>query len=332
MKYNPALDGLRAVAIILVLACHTAGFALPGGWIGVDVFFVLSGYLITSILMRELMESGRIDMGRFYARRALRLLPALAILALFQLVRSRFSPNGGEIREATLVGVIYLENWNSVFMWWPPDLMGHTWSLAVEEQFYLVWPVLLILVAHRKPLAWICGAAVAMVAARIICARLGYAETTLQNSMGLRPVGLLVGCALALVQWKAPTWSASVALAGIVVLAVFVNRYPALYLVAPFAVSLATAVVIAGAKSGLLTWQPLRYIGRISYGIYLYHWPLFILGEKLKPPGAGHWYALALIALIVGAAALSYELVEKPILRMKDRIGQKHPAAIGAVA
>lgn len=315
MKYNPALDGLRAVAILLVLACHTAGRAFPGGWVGVDVFFVLSGYLITSILLRELRTTGRIDIGSFYWRRALRLLPALGLLCVFQLVRSMFSANGAEIREATLGGALYLENWNAVYHWWDPALMDHTWSLAVEEQFYLMWPLLLPLLFLRG-LWWAAAAVCALATARVVCWRLGYAEATLDFSM-LRPVGLLVGCALAFGQRSAPGWVGTAALCVVVAVAVVVGRSPVVFAVAPIVVSLATAVVVMGSP-GWLAAAPLRYLGRISYGVYLYHWPVFILGEKLKPAGFGHVWAVGLVVLIVALAALSYEFVEKPVLRLRS--------------
>lgn len=334
VKYNPALDGLRAVAILLVLACHTAKFALPGGFIGVDVFFVLSGYLITSILLREVRETGSVALSDFYIRRARRLLPAFAILCAFQIIRSWFSSNGAEIREATLVGALYLENWNNVFEWWPFDLMGHTWSLAVEEQFYLLWPLLLPLLAlTRRPFAWLFAAAAVMVLARVICWRAGYAMTTLDFSMALRPVGLLIGCALAFIGHRpsVPVWIPNLALVAIVAFAVVVTKWPLLYALAPIAVSLATAVVILGSPAWL-TIAPLRYLGRISYGVYLYHWPLFMLGEKIKPHGLGHLWAIGLVALIVALAALSYEFIEKPCLRLKDRRPRAIMVPVGRAA
>jgi peptidoglycan/LPS O-acetylase OafA/YrhL len=134
LRYNPALDDLRAVAITLVIITHFYYPAMPGGWIGVDVFFVLSGYLITSILLREINQTGRIDWINFYRRRLLRLTPALAVLVVFQLIRAGLSPNGPEIREATLIGATYLENWNNVFQFGPFDAMAHTWSLVALER------------------------------------------------------------------------------------------------------------------------------------------------------------------------------------------------------
>jgi peptidoglycan/LPS O-acetylase OafA/YrhL len=119
LRYNPSLDGLRAVAILLVLIAHSFIKIFPGGWVGVDVFFVLSGYLITSILSRELAQTGRIDWRNFYWRRFLRLTPALAILVAFQLAHAALSPHGTEILEATLFAVLYLQNWNMAFGFGP---------------------------------------------------------------------------------------------------------------------------------------------------------------------------------------------------------------------
>jgi peptidoglycan/LPS O-acetylase OafA/YrhL len=136
VKYNPALDGLRAVAIILVLADHLG--LLPGGLIGVDVFFVLSGYLITTILSREFSQTGEICLVNFYWHRALRLFPAMGMLVTFELLRSLVSPRGTDIRDGVLVALAYLQNFNNVFNFSPGGLMGHTWSLATEEQFYML--------------------------------------------------------------------------------------------------------------------------------------------------------------------------------------------------
>jgi peptidoglycan/LPS O-acetylase OafA/YrhL len=148
VKYNPALDGLRGVAIIFVLADHSG--LLTGGLIGVDVFFVLSGYLITSILLNELRQTGEISLSNFYWRRSLRLFPALGVLVAFELLRSFVSPHGSDIREGALVAIAYLQNWNNVFHFAPGGLMGHTWSLATEEQFYLLWPLASPLIFKRK--------------------------------------------------------------------------------------------------------------------------------------------------------------------------------------
>jgi peptidoglycan/LPS O-acetylase OafA/YrhL len=257
----------------------------------------------------------------------------LFILATFQFVRSAFSPNGHGIREATIVGVAYLENWNTVFQWAPFDLMGHTWSLAVEEQFYLLWPLAFLFVVKRRSLAWIGATAAAMVLARVICWRAGYAETTLDFCLGIRPVGLLIGCALAFLPidcWRLPSIAAPAALVAIFLIGLCIASRP-VFLLAPAATSLATAVLLvclqqASPMTAALSLAPIRYIGKISYGVYRYHWPLFMLGEKWKIHAPFHLYAFSLVALIFVAAALSYEFVEKPILGFKRRFQRERRA------
>ena len=187
MKYNPALDGLRAVAILLVLADHSG--LLRGGLIGVDVFFVLSGYLITSILLVELRQTGEISLSNFYWRRSLRLFPALGVLAAFELLRSFVSPHGcGHPRRGSRCDHVSAKLERRL-LFAPGGLMGHTWSLATEEQFYFLWPLALPLIFKRQPLAWIVAAAAMMISARFL--PVGYTRPAIDFSPGLRPVGLL---------------------------------------------------------------------------------------------------------------------------------------------
>jgi peptidoglycan/LPS O-acetylase OafA/YrhL len=327
MRYNPALDGLRAVAISLVMLFHAE--IIPGGWIGVDVFFVLSGYLITSILSNELAQSGSISLGRFYIRRALRLMPALLVLVAFQLIRSAFRADGEEIRIATLVGATYIENWNSVFHFAPFSIMGHTWSLATEEQFYLLWPLALPLVIGRRPLVWICAGIAAMMATRVV---LHGDIASLTYGLYARPVGLLVGCALAMLpSARLPAWTPLAALCALMALGL-VSASGWLFVAAPIIASLATAAIIvsaqsAGPVSAMLAWRPAVYVGRISYGLYLYSFPIAVLGH-----GRGAIYEMGLITMSFIVAAVSFELIEKPALRLKDRLGSRQvmPLAVAA--
>jgi peptidoglycan/LPS O-acetylase OafA/YrhL len=328
VKYNPTLDGVRALAVILVIAHHAERLWFPSGWLGVDVFFVLSGYLITCILLVELRQSGRIDLGNFYIRRFLRLTPALAVLVAFQLIRSAFSPDGHEIRMATLVGAAYLQNWNAVFDFVPADVMGHTWSLAVEEQFYWLWPLVLPLIFMKRPLLWLGGAITAMTIIRLAMWEYGLAiDGPVRFFMGERPIGLLIGCALAFLPIGRCPLSPITGVASIVFLAAlsaFAERSAYADLATPLAASLATAIMIVCSQrqswlTKCMSVDPLAYIGRISYGLYLYHYPLLYLGEKLKFHTPFHLYAVGLMALIVLVAALSYEFIEKPCLRLKDR-------------
>lgn len=309
MKYNPALDGLRAVAILLVLIDHAWGFV--GGLIGVDVFFVLSGYLITSILLVELRQTGAINYRDFYARRFLRLAPAFLLLVAFQLIHAAFSPQASEILTATWLSLAQVQNLNMAFEWGPIDAISHTWSLSTEEQFYFLWPLALPLVLSKRPLAWLGAAVALMVAARFF--PMGYKPANLEFNPALRPVGLLIGCALAFmpkVELRCPVW---LPLGALVVLAAVEESC---VLAAPLLASLATATIIVTARGGFLAWSPLRYVGKISYGLYLYHYPILTLGHKWLHGIVG---TTALLALAFIAAALSYEFVETPILKLRRR-------------
>jgi len=320
---------------------------LPAGWIGVDIFFTLSGYLITSLLLREMAETGSINFGNFYARRALRLAPAFLLLVTFQLIRSAFSPHGEEIRRATLIAVAYVENFNMTFGWGPTELIGHTWSLATEEQFYLLWPLVLLFIIHRRPGLWLAIAAAAMLATGLLAVRSHVGPAYLQFNPAIRPFGLLIGCLLALVpvtRW--PRLRAAIpatALASLIGIAALYknNQVSDMCLVlCPLVVSVATAVIVVSARresptstSKLLSIQPLVYIGKISSGLYLFSAPIFYLGEhewKLQIPF--HLYGVALIALIFLVSAISYEFIEKPFLRLKERFQRRTAIGIPAGA
>jgi peptidoglycan/LPS O-acetylase OafA/YrhL len=318
VKYNPALDGLRAVAILLVLLHHyflkDAYPQIPGGWIGVDVFFVLSGYLITSILLREYRKTGHIELGAFYLRRALRLAPALLLVCSAVLAASLFSPHGANIRQSALVAVAYIQNWAvPLNLEAPGATMDHTWSLATEEQFYLLWPLLLPLVVGRRPLVWLTVAVVAMTGVKFALWRESGPTWFLTYGLPTRPVGLLIGCALAFLplrDWRAPYAAQAVLIVALCVLAATVEIGNVW---APLAASLLTAALIACLQGqSFLSASPLRYIGRISYGLYIYHWPILLAGN-------GHAPKVVLVGLGLIVAVLSYEFVEKPFLRLKDR-------------
>ncbi len=209
--------------------------------------------------------------------------------------------------------------------------MGHTWSLAVEEQFYWLWPIALLFLVRSKPLIWISAALAAMVVARVVLWKGGYSDSTLQYCLGIRPVGLLVGCIIALLpidRWRPHALAAPVLLAAIVGIGFFADSSSYAFLAAPLVASTVTALLIVclqygGPIFGLMASSPVRYTGKISYGLYLYHWPIFILGESFKIHTPFHLYAVALIAVIFIAAAVSYEFVETPFLRLKDKFQQR---------
>jgi peptidoglycan/LPS O-acetylase OafA/YrhL len=335
MRYNPALDGVRAIAIGFVLFYHSWLDVFPGGWIGVDIFFVLSGYLITSILLSERQSTGRIDFNNFYIRRALRLTPPLLLVVIFQFIRSYLSHHGNDIRVATIIGATYLENWNAILHFGPTDNMMHTWSLGTEEQFYLLWPVsLLFLIRTKQPLVWLSGAISVMFLSRIILETTGSSIERLEFGLDTRPVGLLVGCFLAFVPRN--LWPRNVSL-GVPICALgyllFVGffTYKGLNLATitgPLLSSLATVAIIFSAApetlaARLLSTSPAIYVGKISYGLYLYSMPVYRFLEQWKGRNRYHLYSGMLIVLIFILAALSYEFVEKPFLRLKSRIGPR---------
>jgi len=344
----PGLDGLRALAVLAVIAFHEQLTALPGGFLGVDVFFVLSGYLITDLLVAQWNRSDRLRLGGFWARRARRLLPALATMLVVVTAATAIIERGqlAALRPALFAAVTYSSNWwqalqpHSYFtQFGPPPPLQHLWSLAIEEQFYLVWPLLLIVLLSscqssriRAALAWLCAAlpAVAMAAIYVPGAnpdRVYYGTDTHSSA-------LLIGSALALSLplRRLRTLTAdqtritdALGLAGLALLGWAVGHYrggdPALYPAGLLIAALAAgAVVLAAASPGLISWvlslPPLRWIGVRSYGIYLWHWPVIALTTAAlaqSRPGPLIWAAEA--ALAIGLAAASWRWIEQPIIR-----------------
>ena len=261
MGYRPALDGLRGVAVLLVIASHAG---LPGfgfaGQVGVTMFFVLSGFLITALLLEEHEREGRISLPAFYWRRALRLLPALIIVIVCVGIVSRDWA-------APLWTMSYVGNWARVV---GADLgpLNHTWSLAIEEQFYILWPVALI--ALQPGVRTLLVAAGLSAFLRIAIGD----EARVFLGTDTRADALLIGCALAMSPWRrVQGWTAVGAMGGLVVLGL-IPSYTWLTLAAPL-----TAVLILYGLHGsrLLSLRPLRWTGRVSYGLYLWHFPLLLV-------------------------------------------------------
>jgi peptidoglycan/LPS O-acetylase OafA/YrhL len=344
-----ALDGIRGTAVLMVVASHSVAL-LQGGVIGVDLFFVLSGFLITSLLLQEHTATGSIDIGRFYLRRALRLLPAIfpVLILVIGYAAVRQSP---EMLTATLSDarsiIFYYFNWELAlshehyYAHHQPILM-HFWSLSVEEQFYLVWPVLLTgLLWLRVPTAILLALFVAGIVlpagARLALYEKG--QYWLNFRTDLRIDDLVWGAFAAwaiYAGWLVPRgWPARVLpwaglAAGVVLLSIatqeiFHNGYLMRGLLSVVAFLSALVIVVAARcppapLRHALELAPLRFTGRISYALYLWHLPALVIVHNEFP--AGGWpYTLGAIAASFAAATISYYALERPFLRLKDRIG-----------
>lgn len=343
--YQPALDGLRAVAVLAVMAYHGGVAWMGGGLLGVDIFFVLSGYLVTSLMLNEHARTATIRLGSFWARRARRLAPGLAVLLLgvsAYVYWGGASISASRVRGDAIATLLYVANWHYILAaqnyfvrYGAPSPLLHTWSLAVEEQFYLIWPPLCLVVLRKWGLRAVGRVAAGLaLASATLCAALfagGASIDRLYYGTDTRSQALMVGALLAVIFARRVPSGSPARLGGIGAVAAVVLAWclttvdgtgPFLYLGGFLVVSVATAAVIAasvGAPHGLisraLSWRPARYVGRISYGLYLYHWPLFLFLTQART-GAGGYALLALrFAATFAVAALSYHLLEAPIRR-----------------
>jgi peptidoglycan/LPS O-acetylase OafA/YrhL len=348
LGYRPALDGVRALAVVAVFAYHANLRWARAGFLGVDVFFVLSGYLITALLLTERRREGRIDLRRFWGHRARRLLPAvIVLLAAVAVAVPLLAPDQSYRLRGDLLGALaYVSNWRLIFAHQSyfqsagrQPILQHLWSLAVEEQFYLLWPPILLLALRRRPARRLVGPLLlAAVASAGLMAALYHPYTDPSRvyfGTDTRAAALLVGAALACgtVRWqligrlrhRALVVLEVVGLLGFVGLAwavSHVNEFdPVLYRGGFLAVAvLAAAVVAAAARPGrsmvfgrILGGRPLVWLGRRSYAVYLWFWPVLTLTRPHSDiPLTGRPLLALRVALTLSLAALSYRFVERP--------------------
>jgi peptidoglycan/LPS O-acetylase OafA/YrhL len=347
----PGLDGLRAIAVLAVIAYHEQFGWAPGGLLGVAVFFTLSGYLITDLLLAQWVTDGRIRLRQFWLRRARRLLPALFVMLALVTAwvtiadRSRLA----SLRGPVFAALTYTSNWYLIIKnqsyfarFAPPQPLDHLWSLAVEEQFYLLWPWLLLLAllflrrAGGKSVKWLAIPTVLLAAGSALLMFLlyqpGLDPTRVYEGTDTRACGLLVGAALAMI-WpsrdganlKRRVWALDVpAVAGLAIVGFMIARIgqysPFIYKGGLVVLSLATAAILAaGAVPGslvgrALAWAPLRWLGVRSYGIYLWHYPVIVLSSPANSTEDLPRAAVQ-VAASIALAALSWKFVEEPVRR-----------------
>jgi peptidoglycan/LPS O-acetylase OafA/YrhL len=352
-RYMPGLDGLRAVAVAAVVAYHLGFGWAPGGLLGVGVFFTLSGYLITDLLLAR-YDDGHVRLGDFWLRRARRLLPALfvmlAVVTVWVAVADRSRIAG--LRGQVVAAVAYVNNWWQISQhasyfsrFSAPSPLSHLWSLSIEEQFYFLWPWLLLLGVHlvkerRRPIRIrprLAGVTLVLALASALEMALLYHpsfdSTRIYEGTDTRAAGLLAGAALAMV-WPSRDLTNrvtagarrildAVGVLGLTVIGLLVwrtDQYSAfLYRDGILFLSVATVLVIAAAAhpatrvGRVLGWAPVRWIGVRSYGIYLWHLPIIVLTTPALSRGLDPLRTAAQLAATVGVAALSWRYVEEPI-------------------
>lgn len=342
------LDGLRAWAVLAVIAYHLAPASVPGGFIGVDVFFVVSGFLITTLLLREAADRGRISLPSFWLRRARRLLPALGLVVVTSLVAARLVTTDllVGIGRQVLGAATFLTNWveilagSSYFDATQPELFQPFWSLAIEEQFYVLWPLLLVLLlvlvrSWRARAAVALGAALASAVLMAVLHQPDGDPTRVYYGTDTHAFGLLLGVAAAFA-WRGgiglplrprlARWLPAAALGVLTVLVVVLqDQATATYRGGLLLASVLAVLAVAGCTTGesayvrALETRPLTWVGERSYGLYLWHWPVILVvgAVVVAAPGTVAWWwgtALSLV-LTFALAAASYRWLEVPVRR-----------------
>lgn len=341
----PALDGLRGIAVIAVLFFHDG--RLLGGYLGVDLFFVLSGYLITSLLLVEHRDRGRVGLQRFYERRARRLLPAMGLALIGVAIYAAVWAQPSElprIRTDGLATLFYFANWRDIAAnqtYWDifraPSPLQHTWSLSIEEQFYAVWPLMVVgVLAIRRSARSVLGVALGLGSVCALLTIIGGLrhgdQRVLYYSTASRAPALLMGAALAALVVTRGTFVSRRARIGLEVAAIASAAFLAvewasqpgaglgLYRGPLLLCGLAATIIIASAShpepgplAHVLALPPLVGAGLISYGLYLYHWPIYLILTHGRTGLSGWTLFGTRVVVSIAVAIVSYALVEQPI-------------------
>jgi len=372
--FRPDVQGLRAVAVIIVLLFHANAPFLPGGFVGVDVFFVISGYLITGLLLREALAHGRISLAGFYARRARRILPAATVVLIATLLLTvAFLPQirWRSIGTEAATAAVYVVNWvlagGTDYM--NPDVMAsplqHFWTLSVEEQFYIVWPLVLIAVlaitartASRRASKNVDAgrllrfAGIGILAIFIPSLAWSIHYTTINPAPAYfitttRLWELALGAMVAVfapLLARLPNFAAQAlgwaGLGGILLASVwYTAKEPAFPGTAALLPTLASAAIIVAGMSGraetgvgrLLSLRPMRWVGDLSYSLYLWHWPLIVVATYLLGGTLGFGWGLAITALSFVPSWLSYRFIENPFRDWpRLKLSASHALAAGS--
>jgi peptidoglycan/LPS O-acetylase OafA/YrhL len=346
LGYRPDLDGIRGVAVLMVMVVHSAQFIpatkwarLHSGYFGVEMFFCLSGFLITTLLLEERRSSGRVSFTQFYARRALRLFPALVFgVAVGGVCVWILGSNlrGMAFPQAALYVFTCIANWSEQSL----GVFGHLWTLSVEEQYYLLWPLLLVAALRtgmdRRRLAVLLAGAAGLVAIlRVFVIHVHEPGNAIWGI--LRTDSVMIGSALALIVSldderirrfltdRRVIWTAAGVLGAFMVNAEVSSRIGRagygkdVLIVGTLAFAVLMGRMVMRAPSGPLTWGPIVEVGRLSYSVYLVHYGIFIV---LARAGTGHSLVRLAAAWTIsfGLALFSYHLIERPALRLKKRL------------
>jgi peptidoglycan/LPS O-acetylase OafA/YrhL len=329
-----AFDGIRAFAALMVVFFHAFTPDFRGGFIGVDVFFVLSGFLITTLLRQEIENYGHIDYWAFIKRRAIRLYPSmLLVLVALAIAAPLLWPETQLWKELVYSG-LYISNYTRA-LYSEPDLTNHTWSLATEAQFYLIWPFVVILLCRFK--VW---QAVAMLAAAYIVLTLwrmsmfqAYGMFRTYYALDTRMSGLVLGAVIAFVAWRPSLRGAfMLGLVSVFVLLTasrtfsFYDAHAAMFggLMTELA---AGALLLAAAKEGsipnrILAWAPCARLGLWSYAIYLWHYPV---SRYFRVEDDGYMPTLTILAVTVTLAGVTYEIYERHVVKALRNLGMAEP-------